>query len=175
MNYENIELLVKEIQQSGDVELKGELYTLFLPYICLWCNKITIYGFTADDLKQECYLWLNSAIDKYKGSNTFVAYVTATIRNNLFALYKKHKNVPIPSEYLEQIDQHDLCDDIITHLDIESLSKNLSKLSVYEQRILEDYYFNDLSLVVIANDLHKKYITVVKTKDRALDKIKKNY
>lgn len=172
LNKEQIETLVQKAKDK-DKQALQDLYSAFLPYIYVLLSKIYVNGYDKDDLKQECFLTLCTCIKKYKGTDTFIAYVTASMKNNILYLLRRSKS---HSELnISEIDGYtvETTEDIaIKHLDSETLSIAIKNLTPQERSILTDYYYNDLSLMTISKDKNSKYITTVKQKDRALNKIK---
>lgn len=168
--YQKIERLVLESKDNNKDSLI-ELYNIFLPYLKMWLSKITIKNLNYDDISQEYFLWLVSAITKYSGTCTFTSYITCTIKNNLFMLLRK-KHLEVSTELTFLIQDNTCLEDLvvnkITVLDIINKSKNLTNI---EKNVLKDYYFNDLTLYCISSKINKKYSTVAKIKSKALVKL----
>ena len=86
--YIKIERLV-QAAKNNDKDSILELYYIFLPYVKMWYSRVTIKEHTFEDILQEYFIWLNTAINKYNGTCTFTSYITKTIKNNLFMLIRK--------------------------------------------------------------------------------------
>lgn len=172
MDKKSIEALVVKAK-THDKESLEKLYNAFLPYIYILINKIYIQGFDKDDLKQECFITLYKCIDKYKGSDTFIAYATCSIKNNLiYFLRKSLSHQELPSDTIEPISNASVEDLVIKNIDISDINAAIKLLSAPERSILINYFLNDLSLMTISKNENSKYITTVKRKDRAIKKIK---
>ena len=170
---ETIEALVQRAK-TNDKEAIESIYNAFLPYICILISKIYVSGYDRNDLKQECFLFLMTAIEKYKGSDTFIAYATCTIKNNLmYLLRKKLTHKENPSADLVVQSQNSIEDIVLKKLDVKALNTAIKTLSASERSILSKYFLDDISLMNISKEQNSKYITVVKKKDRAISKLQK--
>lgn len=172
LKYMEIENLVCKAK-LGSAEDEEKLYYSFIPYINLLVSKFNIKSYTKDDLRSECYLALNKAIKSYNGTSTFVPYATKCLKNHVLLLLRnsiKLDEIVLIDNVLES--NNCIEEDIINKLEIDKLSRAIKTLSPKEQKIIQDYFFNDLSLVAISKVIDKKYITTVKTKDRAINKLK---
>lgn len=168
--YEKIERLVIESKNNNKDSLI-ELYNLFLPYLKMWLSKVNIKDHTFEDIKQEYFLWLVSAINKYSGTSSFTSYITMTIKNNLFMLIrKKYLETSTDLTFLIE-DTHCIEDLIVNKMDIFNMINESKKLTDIERKVLKDYYFNDLSLYCISDKINKKYSTTAKIKTKALLKL----
>lgn len=174
MNFEQIENLVIKAK-NDDVESIEILYCSFIPFITIWSSKLKIPNYSFEDLKQECFIYLMCAIEKYQGTTTFVSYATQTIKNNLFYLLREQLkedkntlNIPFEMSSNESVENF-----ILKNIEASIIEAAINSLTSLEQRIIKDYYFNDLNLKQISLNLDLKYITTVKKKDKALLKLNK--
>ena len=69
--------------------------------------------------------------------------------------------------------ENDTLNDLIKSFDLFVLTDSINLLPVLEKSIIQDYFFNKISLTDIAKKNNLKYITTVKKKDRALKKLLK--
>lgn len=170
--YKYIENLVSKAK-NNDKDSLIELYNLFLPCLKYWYSKIYLKNYTFDDISQEYFFWITSAIDKYNGNSTFAAYIKNTIKNNLFMIIRK-KNYEVLTDLIFLVEDINSIDDlIINKVYILDLINNTKELSDIEKLIIKDYYYNDLSLKEISKKINKKYSTVAKIKSRSLEKLYK--
>lgn len=180
MDILEIEKLVVRAKQN-DIEAYELLYCTFTPFIVIWCSRLHIPNYTFEDLKQECYLYLVHAVEKYRGTTTFVSYATQTIKNNLCYLLREQVkeskatfHVPLESvTYVNEATMPNIENFVIKNIQNSIIEAAINSLSSMEQRIIKDYYFNSLNLKEISMNLDLKYITTVKKKDKALLKLNK--
>lgn len=170
--YKHIENLVLKAK-SNDKDSLIELYNIFLPCLKHWYSKIYLKEYTFEDISQEYFFWLTSAIDKYNGGSSFAAYIRNTIKNNLFMLLRK-KNYEILTDFIFLLEDNFTIDDfIINKIYILNVIDKTNKLSDIEKTVIKNYYFNDLSLKEISEKFNIKYSTVAKIKTRSLQKLYK--
>lgn len=168
--YEKIERLVQEAKENNKDSLI-ELYNTFLPYLKMWLTRITVKEQTFEDITQEYFLWLVMAIKKYSGSSTFTSYITMTIKNNLFMLIRK-KYLETSTELTFLIKDNTCIEDLVVNkIDVLNMINQSKKLTDIERKVLQDYYFNDLTLYCISSKINKKYSTTAKIKSKALAKL----
>lgn len=168
--YIKIERLVQAAKNNNKDSIL-ELYYIFLPYVKMWYSKVTLKEHTFEDILQEYFIWLNTAISKYNGTCTFTSYITKTIKNNLFMLIrKKYLETSTDLTFLIQ-DNTCLEDLILNKIEIHDMIEKSSKLTDIEKKVLKDYYFNDLTLYCISSKINKKYSTTAKIKSKALVKL----
>lgn len=137
----------------------------------MWYFKVSMKEHTFEDISQEYFLWLVAAIDKYNGDSTFVAYITMTIKNNLFMIIRK-KTYEVSTDLIFLIeDPNSLEDLVVSKIAILDMIESAKTLTDIERKVLKDYYFNDLTLYCISSSLNKKYSTVAKIKSKALEKL----
>ncbi len=90
MDYKYIESLLLSAK-NGDIFSTEKLTEEFTPLIKSLCSKTHLSNHTKEDLENECYLSLITAIKKYNPeSHRFVAYATNAIKNNLNYLIRKN-------------------------------------------------------------------------------------
>ena len=170
--YMEIEQLVN-MTKKGDSAAEEKLYFKFVPYISMLVSKFRIKGYDKDDLINECYIAFTKAINNYKGDSTFTSYVTKCLKNHILLLLRysvQLEEVTIIDDILST--KSNVEDYVVNKLNVNSLGEALKKLTPKEAYIIEKYFFNDLSLVTISEIIDEKYITTVKTKDRALTKLR---
>ena len=174
LKIEEIEELVNNYKGTQDKLYEEQLYFAFIPYINLLCSKFFIKGYSKEDLQQEAFLTLHNCIMKYKNNGTFVAYVTTALKNRFVMLLRESTKVNIGEINDSITDDNDIEMSFLSKESLNNLSKSISHLSDLEQKIIKDYYFNDLSLVSISKQINVKYITTAKKKDRAIEKLRRD-
>ena len=174
LKIEEIEELVSNYKKTYDKLYEEQLYFAFIPYINLLCSKFFITGYSKDDLQQEAFLTLHHCIEKYKSNGTFVAYVTTALKNKFIMLLREATKVSYNEINDTIADNDDIEINFLNKESLNNLSKSICNLSPIEQKIIKDYYFNDLSLVSISKQINVKYITTAKKKDRAITKLRKD-
>lgn len=173
-----------EKAKSGDKEALEEiierLQPLLVSSIKRYYNKSDEY----EDLMQDGNLKIIESIndyDKDKGVN-FLGFIKFNIK---YLYLDKHKerfhqslNQQIGDGETELIDllvgeEIDFLENIIKVEERKDLIKALKKLTERQREIIQLYYGENMSIGDIANELGLAYRTVVNTKTRALEKLKK--
>lgn len=95
MNYEHIEMLIKDIKE-GDNSAKVTLFKEFKPYILAYAKKVYIKNYEIDDIINECYIALLNSIESYDcNRHRFVSYGTSAIKNQIKLLLRNTTNKDI--------------------------------------------------------------------------------
>ena len=117
-----------------------------MPYRNSLASKFYIASMDKDDLRQECFITLLSCLSKYSGTNTFVAYVTNAMRNNI--VYMLRKSTKIELSIIDNLikSENDTLNDLIKSFDLFVLTDSINLLPVLEKSIIQDYFFNKISL-----------------------------
>lgn len=178
------ELVLKA--QKGDTFAVEEILKRFKPYIIKLSKTIYINGYDMEDLIQIGCITLIKAIKKYDLSkvNKFVPYATCAIKNNYYyEIRQKSKCNGETSLNQELEDGLQIIDNISSEEDIEgsyiikeefvALKLAFSKLSNKDSEILSYVFMNNGKLVDYAKAKNIKYITSVKRKNSALERLKK--
>jgi len=178
------ELIIKA--QKGDDFAVEEILKRFKPYIIKLSKTIYINGHDMEDLIQIGYVTLIKAIKSYDvtKTNKFIPYATCSIKNNYYCeIRQKSKCNGETSLNLEIGDGIQIIDNILSEENIEAsyiikedvsaLNSALSKLSAKDKEILNYVFFNNGKLVDYAKAKNIKYITSVKRKNSALERLKK--
>ena len=173
-----------EKARAGDKEMLGEiiksLQPLLISSIKRYYNKPKEY----EDLMQDGNLKIIESIndyDKDKGVH-FLGYIKMNIK---FLYLDKHKqrfhqslNQQIGDGETEMMDilvgeEIDFLENIIKGEYREILSRTLDLLTPRQRQVIELYYGRNMGIDDIAKDLGVAYRTVVNTKTRALEKMRK--
>lgn len=181
--YEDINNLLDR-SQKGDVEGKEELLInlkpLVLSSIRKYYNRVELY----DDLIQEGYEIILLAIGDYDPGKGvyFLGYVKSLLKYHYLDKHKEKQyasiNKIVDDKGTELIDllegeEKEPLESLIDRQDTMELVENLNCLTYRQREIVLDFYVNRLSISKIADKLDISYRTVVNTKTRALNKLKK--
>ncbi|WP_440250802.1 sigma-70 family RNA polymerase sigma factor [Clostridium sp.] len=173
MDYKRIDYLVSKANEK-DTDSILELFNLYSPFLNNFLNSINIDSYDINDLKQECYLVLINCLRKYNYNFPFTSYYIKSCKNRIYSLIKFNKEIAIDHyDFIEDTKEfEDFC---IHKLDVFKLKEALKTLSIEDKLIIEDYFFNNMSLIDMSIKYDLKYITLVKRKDRILRKLKTNF
>lgn len=170
--------------QKGDIEAKEKLLMnlkpLILSSIRKYYNRVELY----DDLIQEGYEVILLAIDDYDQEKGvyFLGYAKTLLKYHYLDKYKEKQYSSINKvvdekgrEIIDLIpgDEGDLLESLIDREYARELSESLNCLTSRQRQIVLEFYVNRLSISKIADKLDISYRTVVNTKTRALNKLKK--
>lgn len=172
--------------KAGDKEILEEiierLQPLLISSIKRYYNKPKEY----EDLMQEGNLKIIQSIndyDKDKGVH-FLGYIKFNIK---YLYLDKHKqrfhqslNQQVGDGETEMMDllvgeEVDFLEGIIRDENRIKLKEALDLLTPRQRQVIELYYGRNMSMADIANNLGVTYRTVVNTKTRALEKMRKTY
>ena len=183
--YEEWSSLV-ERSKEGDVDAKEEVLNRLLPLIISsikrYYNRREFY----EELIQEGNLCILEAIESFDpGQNVyFLGYIKLQLRylylNKNRQKFHASLNVIIGDESQEEIinlipsDEIGTEDNLIVEEEIEELNESLKCLTDRQRRVVILFYVNRNSITEIANSLNVSYRTVVNTKTRALEILRKN-
>jgi len=184
MDYQMKELVQR--CKAGDLTAKEELLINLRPLILSSIRKYYFGKEELEDLLQEGYLKLLLEIKRFDESKgvPFLGYVKLQLKYFYMEKGKKHLHEIInlhesrvSDEQISLIDM--LADqeaDIETRLveaeDRVRLGQALKRLSKKQRQIIYLHYGEGFNMRVIAGQLGVHYQTVVKTKDRAVKKIR---
>jgi len=116
------------------------------------------------------------ALKRYDGSGSLKSFVASVFRFVLIDRQRKRviKISSLPENGINQIeDSQSLFQQLISREDRQILSKALSNLTKYEQKLINLYYFNELSLRSIAEITGNRKSTVDRNLKTILKKMKK--
>lgn len=157
--------------------LSYEWWEKMTPLIRKFVRQTVLYGFDEDDLKQECYLQLQKALERYDEhlGIPFESYYKIMLYGWRSNEVKKHRFQPLKEKesLIESVDERiDIEKEVEQKLLLEKALDELEKLSEVEQYIIKEYYFEHRSLVDIGLSLGMKYKSVEFRKGVALKKLR---
>ncbi|WP_446898502.1 sigma-70 family RNA polymerase sigma factor [Clostridium sp. LBM24168] len=171
--------------KNGDKRALEELCTSFKGFIINKSSAIYIRGYEMEDLVQEGYKSVVTAVNKYDlERNSFTAYVTNAITKNFYNLMRRNLSKPCSCS-LNSLNEEgcELVDTLVSSENIEEdfielenkleLVNDIDKLSSNEKDIIYWYYMDKKSLGEYAESRGINYRTAVYRKKTAVDKLKK--
>lgn len=135
-----------------------------------------------DDAYQEACVAIIQVMSRFKREKgDFNAYIKCAVIYSIRGFANKLKeNISLDEELEDGGTMYDLiADDVdieeeyIENEDIKMLYRALDKLNEKQREIIEEYYFNGKSLVEIAREKRCHYNSIVRLKERALEKLRK--
>jgi RNA polymerase sigma factor (sigma-70 family) len=179
-----IEKLV-ELAKTGDKKALEEILLRFRPLLIKLSKSTFILGYEDEDLIQTGYIFIINIIEKYdsKKGTSFTAYVSCALRNNFYNEIRNKVKLKVETSINAKIDEtweivdlisseEDIQEDLVKKETYTLLSEALKRLSKEERELLNFVYFNNGSITKYAKINGVKYITCVKRKTRALEKLK---
>lgn len=166
-----------------DDEIKLKILRSFEPLIKK-CFKIYIKDLNYyDDTIQEGYMTILKCISNFNINLNceFPGYVKIAVIRNIRDFSKKIKSeISLDEEMCEEgstiLDilksDTDIENDEILRSEIKQMYKALNNLTEKQRRIIEEYYFKDLTLKQICKDRKCHYMSIARLKDRALKKLR---
>ena len=176
---ERIQETVRKAKQ-GDQEAIQFLINQYKPFIIKQCSKYKIPSYDTEDLIQYSYLSVLKAIKLYNFGNThFTTYVMTAISNNLGYLLRK--NIKLYKELQEEegfnMDYADntfgVEDIVIDKEDKERVKAAVKFLPENDQKLLKDFYEEDMPILAIAEEQGYSYSGIRKKRKRILKKLEK--
>lgn len=153
MNFEETEKLIIDIKNNKSDS--SEILRLFEPLIMNIANRYSLIGYDFEDIKQECYLTLVSAINNYDVSRrAFVAFATSSVKNHIYNLLraqlrsKKDMELLILEDKLKFYlpDPYDLESNFLKNEESILLQKALFTLTIKEINLLDYIYYKNKTL-----------------------------
>ena len=174
MEFKNINELII-LAKNGNKQALMELFNNYLPFINNFLKTVSNDSYEFEDLKQECYLTLIKCLEKYDDTTyPFTSYYIKSCKNNVYSFIKTNRNICIDHyDFIE--DTIDLDSVVVHKLNLDKLKLALAHLKPDERRIIIDYFYNNLSLIEMSAKYNLKYITLVKRKNKVLQKLKKQF
>lgn len=166
-------------EEEALIELTFRLQPLIISSIRKYYNKQK----EMDDLIQEGRLLVLESVKDYREdySVPFLGYIKSRLKFLYLGKNRMKKelslNIPIGEEGEEHINMLEdgllLEEDYIKKEGKSEVLLRLELLSTRERQVVEGYYFMNLSISEIAKSYGIKYRTVINTKKRALDRLKR--
>lgn len=180
--YREIESLVtlgKKGDRSSKEKLLFKLKPLILSSIKRYYNDYSQY----DDFIQEGYEIILNCIKNYDNSKEtkFLGYVKLQLKYHYLDKHKEksllslNETIDDGEEFIDYIkdDGFGPLEIAINNQERESLYRGLSSLSKRQREIFISYYIKGMNMVDISKELDISYRTVVNTKTKAVEKMKK--
>ena len=173
-----------ENSKQGDKEATKEVIVRLKPLVISSIKRYYYNIAQYEDLIQDGNLAILEAINTFDSSKGihFLGYIKVTLK---YLYLNKHRikatvslNEPIGDDNMEMMDllkdeAPSPLDEIISLEDMEELNRLLNILTSRQREVIILYYIENISIDEIANRLDISYRTVVNTKVRAMEKMRK--
>lgn len=166
-------------QEEALTELLFRLQPLIISSIRKYYNRKE----EMDDLIQEGRLLILESVENYSKdySVPFLGYIKSRLKYLYLGKNRIKKvvslNVSIGEEGVEHINmlQDDFCleEDYVRNEEKSGILLKIEMLPKRERQVVKSYYYGNLSISEIANKYGISYRTVINTKKRALERLKK--
>jgi RNA polymerase sporulation-specific sigma factor len=176
MDHKLMEELVKK-SREGDTAAALSLLEDFTPFIISTARKIYIVNHDLEDLIQIGRVSFLTALRKYDMGREFCfpAYAVNAVKNNYHHLIRKaaDRNYEPDSSVLEALPSRtDIEEDFQKNEDAARLMQSLEKLPAEDKALIEWFYFRSGSIKDYAESNSLTYNSVVKKKQRILNRLK---
>jgi len=173
VKYSNADLL-KGIKKPEEKIIKY-LYDNNLPKVIKMSSEILGHTSQAEDIFHEALVTLieNVRHNKFKGNSQVSTYLISIVKFKMYNQLKKiskHKQLPINEEILDIPSLISDSKDRIRLL--ERLLEKLTELSEECQLLLQNYYYENMSMNEIADKLNYSSSFVRVKKNRCMNKLK---
>lgn len=170
-----MEELVKKAKM-GDGSSLYAIIQKFIPFIFKQSSKYVIKGYDFEDLVQHGYLSVIKAIKMFENrGKKFTPYCMQAIKLNYRALLKgeikHHREVPEEKDIYAY--DFTLEDEVLAYEKMKALYEALDKLSLNEKRIINNFYFKNMTMKQIALDCNSSYNRIRYEKDKIIKKLKR--
>lgn len=175
MNLKYVESLATKAK-NNDKEAIEKIINEFTPFILNISKKTYITGYDYNDINNECITYLLKAIKLYNPEkNSFVAYCTNAIKNNIKYLIKKNiKNKNETIEYLDcysHIFNKDIDSNLIRKEEIKLIKDSIKKLSYEEYDLYTHLFVKNRAITEYAYINNLLYQTVYIRKKNLINKL----
>jgi RNA polymerase sporulation-specific sigma factor len=176
MDHKLMEELVKK-SREGDTAAALSLLEDFTPFIISTARKIYVVNHDLEDLIQIGRVSFLTALRKYDTSRDFCfpAYAVNAVKNNYHHLIRKaaDRNYEPDSSALEGLPSRtDIEEDFLKNEDAARLMQCLKKLPAEDRALIDWFYFRSGSIKAYAESNGLTYNSVVKKKQRILNRLK---
>lgn len=172
------------LSKNGDEGSKERLLIKMKPLILSSIKRYYNDYFQYDDLIQEGYEVILNCINNYESSKgvRFLGYVRVQLKYHYLAKYNEETILSLNDsindageEFIEYIESEGLgpLDTVLNGEEKEVLSKGLLNLTERQRQIFIYYYIEKKNMVEISEGLGIAYRTVVNTKVKALEELRK--
>ncbi|WP_026485832.1 sigma-70 family RNA polymerase sigma factor [Caldanaerobius polysaccharolyticus] len=129
--------------------------------------------YEVEDLIQDGYVMLLECVKDYEVQRgPFLAYFKTRLKYYILNQLRKGKeSLPLIEGLVSSSDEKET--EMFEAMEIADLKKALMTLSPKQRDVIIRYYFKGETLSEIAKSYKKHYMSVVRLKERALDKLKK--
>lgn len=162
--------------KKGDKECTMELIRRFDPLIKKYSRKLSYDGSNIDLIISLLETIAYIPIDKHitlREDGCIISYINNSIKHTYINLSKKNSTIlktekEINNDFLLET-YRDCLDDVIY---VNSL---IDKLSLLQQKVVKEIYFNDKSVESLTKELNVSRQSINRTKNRALKKLRELY
>jgi len=173
--------------KSGDKNSSEIILNALKPLIISSIKKYEQEGEDYEELIQEGYLKVLQLIQSYDESKKipFLGYIKAQLKYFFLNYFKRKQAMSDSLEYEIRIgdkvfpiaeyiidDSPTVLEQYIENEEFLQLLQEIKKLTPKQRKVIELYYYQQMPLTDIAKSLGVSYMSVVKVKKRALDKIR---
>lgn len=151
------------------------------PLVKKFVRETFIAGFDNDDIRQECFLQLHKAMQRYDENTgiSFAYYYKVVLCGWRANENKKNRNLEISYEEEQLVllakERTEMENNVEGKILIEQIRKELADLEEVERKIILAYYFENKKLKEIALELGIPYKTLEYKKKGAIHKLSQSF
>lgn len=172
---------IMDRMKSGDPTAFDDLYAETHQTVRSSAKAIGLNEQDAEDVMQEVYVKLYKSMDSIADSMTTIKWLTTTTRNAAIDYLRKNKKATVTKEddddyifdNLEETDTMALPEDAMTNKDTQRiLGEMLDELPPMQKTVMIKYFFNQMKIREIAQELEISEGTVKSYKAKATNAMK---
>lgn len=168
--------------KAGDREALGTIFKMYYPLLHHYGLKISHNEILTEDLLQDFFLYLYEHRESLKDLDSLKAYLFASFRRMLLRRLKQNRKQEhyLSSDFLDSKEyiQFSIEELLISNENKstwkKTLSKTLNKLPKRQREVVYLRYYNEMSLVEIAEVMNITYQGVSNTLYKAFKSLRKN-
>ncbi len=161
-------------------QVLAQIFERFWEPILNYLLKRTADAATAKDLTQETFIKAFTHLKTFKPNNEYsfavwLYRIAVNEANQRFRFLKRKRELPIEDEKLKESLDAEIKDaekEFEQHEDFLKIHAHLKRLNKNYQTVVTLYYFEDMTLEMIAQVLHKNSNTIRTWHSRALKKLR---
>lgn len=169
----------RKTMNKEQLELANDWWIKLRPLVRKFARETFLDGLDKDDIVQECYIQLVTAIEKYDEQmgvpfESFFKIQLYGWRSN----QNKKKKISYIGEYESEgiliVDERiNVEEEVINKAVLKRAAEAVNKLSQSERELIEAYYMQNKSMIDIAKEKELNYRTAISRKGEAIRKIRK--
>ena len=151
-----------------------KIYREFYPKVLQYLTNRMGNEHDAEDMAQTVFLKVYSKLDTFDAEKSSLSTWIFNITRNTLIDHQRFMSIRIHEEIPETMadDSPDMLDNLIMEQEQERLADALASLTREEQDLIILHYYNEYTLLKVAEIMHKPYGQIKRLHTKALQKLK---